>query len=89
MVFLVTTGMWLPDLIPLDSKGTAAGEVTSSNRGAYPDNNYSENYWYVFAQDKITYTQGSYVADVEADEPNTYPDNGRHTDGYWYVKQPE
>lgn len=32
------------------------------------------------------YTQGTYLTTVTA-EQNTYPRNGQHTDGYWYVYQ--
>lgn len=34
-----------------------------------------------------TYTQGTYIEDVTSTNYTEYPDNGRHTDGYWYVKQ--
>lgn len=33
------------------------------------------------------YSQGTYIEDVTSDNESAYPDNGRHTDGYWYVKQ--
>lgn len=32
------------------------------------------------------YSQGTYLSAVTA-EQNTYPQNGRHTDGFWYVYQ--
>ena len=32
------------------------------------------------------YVQGSYIGQVESDNPSAYPDNGRGSDGYWYVK---
>lgn len=32
------------------------------------------------------YSQGAYLSAVTA-EQNTYPQNGRHTDGFWYVYQ--
>ena len=35
----------------------------------------------------ISAGQGEYIEDVISDNPNTYPINGRHTDGYWYVRQ--
>lgn len=35
----------------------------------------------------ISYAQGSYIGEVIAETENAYPNNGRHTDGYWYVKQ--
>ena len=31
--------------------------------------------------------QGTYIEDVTATDANAYPGNGKHTDGYWYVKQ--
>lgn len=31
--------------------------------------------------------QGAYVGDVTSSDPNAYPTNGIHSDGYWYVKQ--
>ena len=31
-------------------------------------------------------TQGSYLGRVTSENENAYPDNGIHTDGYWYVK---
>lgn len=31
------------------------------------------------------YSQGSYVCEVTSNERTAYPDNGRHSDGYWYV----
>jgi hypothetical protein len=34
----------------------------------------------------LTYKQGTYVSSIQAQD-GTYPDNGRHTDGYWYVKK--
>lgn len=36
---------------------------------------------------KTTYSQGSYIADVTAETADAYPTNGRHSDGFWYVKQ--
>jgi hypothetical protein len=33
------------------------------------------------------YTRGAYIEDVISSNKNAYPENGRHTDGYWYVKQ--
>lgn len=32
-------------------------------------------------------TYGSYISTVTSSDPNTYPTNGKHTDGYWYIKQ--
>lgn len=69
------------------SKGTTSyGTVTSTNRSAYPDNNYSGSYWYVYSTSNIIYSQGttSYGI-VKSKESDTYPANGKHTDNYWYV----
>ena len=35
--------------------------------------------------DHYDYSQGSYVGEVTSNERTAYPDNGRHSDGYWYV----
>lgn len=40
-----------------------------------------------YSEPVIAYSQGTYIEDVIAASENAYPDNGRHTDGYWYVKQ--
>ncbi|KFM92910.1 fibronectin type III domain-containing protein [Paenibacillus macerans] len=32
-----------------------------------------------------TYSRGAFIGDVQAPD-GTYPNNGRHSDGYWYVK---
>ena len=31
--------------------------------------------------------KGSYVGQVISDDPDTYPIDGIHTDGYWYIRQ--
>lgn len=36
-----------------------------------------------------SYSKGSYIADVSSENPNEYPEDGRASDGYWYVKQTE
>ena len=69
-------------------KEVDAGTVSSSNESEYPADGDSGNYHYVFDHTDTEYSQGSYISDVEAD-PGTYPSNGRHSDGYWYVLQPE
>ena len=63
-------------------------DSSSTNRNRYPNNGQSGNYWYVYDRSSVSYSRGSYISDVEAD-PGTYPENGRHSDGYWYVLQPE
>lgn len=82
-------GNWYEYTGVTQSKGsTQYSDVSSSSRSAYPDNGVSGNYWYVYDRSSVSYSQGSYISDVEAD-PGTYPANGRHSDGYWYVLQPE
>lgn len=53
--------------------------------GEYASALYFKNKHY--ATKSTTYSQGAYIEDVESDDPSAYPDNGVHTDGYWYVKQ--
>ena len=67
-------------------QGSLVGTVSSFRQNAYPQNGQSTRYWYVYQNSSRV--QGDYVADVEAD-PGTYPSNGEHSDGYWYVLQPE
>ena len=70
-------------------KGTHIDQVNSTDRSAYPDDDKSGDYWYVYDRQTTSYSQGSYIGTVESDNPSAYPTNGRHTDGYWYVLQPE
>lgn len=35
----------------------------------------------------VKFDRGDYVDQVTSENPNAYPTNGKHTDGYWYVKQ--
>ena len=40
-----------------------------------------------YSEAQTTYIKGSTsYGTVESKDENAYPDNGRHTDGYWYVK---
>lgn len=69
------------------------GTVTSTNKNDYPGlggsiEEASDGYGYKLVDQQTEYSQGAYISDVEADDPSAYPENGRHTDGYWYVKQP-
>lgn len=74
---------------------TNYGEVRSYNRSAYPDNGRraADGYWYVYkgtGTEEGSYQQGSTnYGEVTSSNKNAYPENGRHTDGYWYVLQPE
>ena len=60
---------------------------TSTNRNAFPDNGMDVNnlYWCVYVG-VSGYQQGTYIGQVVSMDQNQYPTNGRHTDGYWYVK---
>lgn len=44
-------------------------------------------YYLYSAVGTITQAIGDYIEDVTSETESTYPDNGVHTDGYWYVKQ--
>ena len=76
--------------VPVEYDKTEQGTVTSTSSGTYPNNGrHTDGYWYEYRGDETQYIQGSYISDVESDNPNAYPSNGRHSDGYWYVLQPE
>lgn len=66
-------------------KGTYRGTVTSTSSTAYPTNGKSGSYWYDTRTSSTSYSQGSYIGEVIA-EDGTYPTNGRASDGYWYVR---
>lgn len=66
---------------------TSYGEVSSTIQSKYPTNGQSGSYWYVYDRNETSYSQGSYIEDVYSADPNAYPVNGKHTDGYWYIKQ--
>lgn len=34
-----------------------------------------------------SYSRGDYIGEVTSESEGAYPANGRHTDGYWYVRQ--
>lgn len=36
---------------------------------------------------KASYSRGDYIGEVTSESEGAYPTNGRHTDGYWYVRQ--
>ena len=37
------------------------------------------------ATPSITYSAGDYVSEVTSTSASAYPENGKHTDGYWYI----
>ena len=74
--------------ITVKEQGTTSyGEVSSTTRNAYPDNNYSGSYWYVYDRSETSKVQGDFVEDVVHYKADAFPENGLHTDGYWYVKE--
>ena len=40
-----------------------------------------------YTYNDTSYSIGTYIGDVISSDPNSYPTNGIHSDGYWYVKQ--
>lgn len=49
--------------------------------------NYQLQYYKWTASPSVNQSRGDYVSDVSSEDESAYPDNGVHTDGYWYVKQ--
>lgn len=69
-------------------KGTANGSVTiDNNASAYPNNGQQGNSWYEFVGSTIVYSKGDKISDISSDADNAYPNDARHTDGFWYVYQ--
>lgn len=52
-------------------------------------NYYTQSITYqeITSTPNTTYSRGTYIEDVAGIEADAYPENGRHTDGYWYIKQ--
>ena len=69
------------------SIGDYIDDVSSQNRNTYPDNAISGNNWYVYIGSETIYSIGDFIAKIFGVQSTDYPANGRHTDGYWYVKQ--
>lgn len=61
-------------------KGTFLETLTSNNRNAYPDDDYDDNYYYVYDG----YSAGDFIENVVSDNPNTYPDKDISGD-YYYI----
>lgn len=68
------------------TKGTYRGTVTSTSSTTYPTNGQSGSYWYDSRTSSTSYSRGSYVGEVTAEE-TAFTNNARHSDGYWYVRQ--
>ena len=80
---------YIADRVTIDSgkKGDRIQTVFSEVSTAYPDNaiSSSDGYWYTKTGSSTDYSQGDFVGTVSSDNPDAYPKNGRHKDGYWYV----
>ena len=61
-----------------------AGSITANLSGVTGKNVTRYKY---YAKGTTTYAKGDYISDVTSSDASAYPTNGRHTDGYWYVKQ--
>ena len=59
--------------------------ITQSGYGTGEGYNFGIHY--AIKETSESYSQGSYLTDVISTNASAYPTNGRHTDGYWYVKQ--
>lgn len=69
-------------------KGTYRSDMTHPDRSYYPDNGVKGSYWYVYKSSDEHYAKGDLVdSNVISTNPNHYPTNGVHTDGYWYVSK--
>ena len=85
-------GYWYANklVFNLVKKGsTSYGTVSSKSPTGYPDNGHSGDYWYTYKSSSTSaayYTKGDYVEDVKSVHEDEYPENGRHLDGFWYVK---
>ena len=71
---------------PYNVKGSFIEDVYSTDTSAYPSDSISINYWYTANGYDSTYSQGTKVDTVNDKTETTYPNNARHTDGFWYVK---
>lgn len=61
-------------------KGTFIESVTSTNRNTYPDDDYDDNYYYVYDG----YSAGAFIESVVSDAADTYPDKDIQGD-YYYI----
>ena len=75
-----------------DSQDSVHGSI-SGNGQVYMlviDRNGSSSPYYRYAIYRINfapeYKAGDYVGEVYSSDPNAYPANGRHSDGYYYVR---
>lgn len=82
---LFANRQYLPLRVTYNEKGTYRGNVTSADSSAYPIDGQQGDYWYDTRTSETSYSRGDYIEEVTA-EDGAFPNNGRHTDGYWYVK---
>ena len=59
--------------------------ITQSGSGT--GETYNFGIQYAIKETSESYSQGSYITDVTSTNASAYPTNGKHTDGYWYIKQ--
>lgn len=57
--------------------------VTSLEADTYPQSGAQGDLWYEFISEENSGLGETLITDKD---PNAYPENGKHTDGYWYVK---
>ena len=82
-----TTEGWTSSLkyyIPNSGSSNYMYEYVSKKKSS---NGYVCTVYEWTAKMSISYEMGTYIEDVISDNETAYPENGRHTDGYWYVKQ--
>jgi hypothetical protein len=84
MAYYVISGSYFFDDLSASS-GSTMNEVTASGSGAGATRKLTYTRW--TSKPTTTQVRGEYVSDVESENASEYPDNGIHTDGYWYVKQ--
>lgn len=66
------------------TKSTSPSLATNATTG---EQIYMTTGYQYTATPSIIYSQGTYIEDVTSTNASAYPTNGKHTDGYWYVKQ--
>lgn len=80
--------MGRPNPAPHESGGIVRFKVTAYNDDAisgYVNSIISGEFYEKKPSLNKAYTQGSFINTILV-EDGTYPNNGRHTDGYWYVR---
>lgn len=84
IVYYVRIGDYFFDDLSASS-GSTVNEVTETGSGGGTTRKIIYTQW--TSKPTTTQVRGEYVSDVESGNASEYPDNGIHTDGYWYVKQ--